>query len=97
MANQLNSNPIIIDTTTGGSWTGTKYVKEAKWIDDTGDMAADDILIMAVNCVTITAKVAAIDAGPSTTHWEFGPFDKGVPWNDLTVTIPHGALVIWIE
>jgi hypothetical protein len=97
MANQLYGNPVIIDATTNGSWTGTKYVKQAQWVDDAGDIAQDDVLIMVVNGVTITAKVAAIDANVSTTHWEFGPFDKGVPWKDLTVTIPHGALILWIE
>ena len=96
MANQLNANPIIIDATTGGLWTGTKYVKQAQWVDDAGDIAADDILIMVVNNTTITIKVPAIDAG-ATALWEFGPFERGIPWTDLTVTIPHGALVIWIE
>ena len=97
MANQKNGNPIIIDATTGGSWTGTKYVKQAQWVDDAGDIAADDVLIMVVNGTTITVKIPAIDANVSTTHWEFGPFNKGVPWKNLTVTIPHGALVLWIE
>jgi len=97
MANQLYGNPIIIDTSAGGLWTGIKYVKQAQWVDDTGDVAPNDVLIMAVNGTTITAKCPAIDTNVSTTHWEFGPFNKGVPWQDLTVTIPHGALIIWIE
>jgi len=97
MANQLYGNPVIIDATTGGSWSGVKYVKSAQWVDDAGDLAADDVLVMVVNGVTITVKIAAIDATASTTHWTFGPFDRGIPWQDLTVTIPRGALVLWIE
>jgi len=97
MANSLYTNPITVDTTDTTLWSGTKYVKEAKWIDDAGDIAADDILIITVNGATITAKVAAIDAGPSTTHWEFGPFDRGVPWDTVGVTVPHGLVTIWIE
>ena len=97
MANQANGNPIVFDASTGASWTGIKYVKQVQWLDDAGDIAANDILIIVVNGVTITAKVAAIDTTVSTTHYTFGPFDKGVPWQDVTVTIPHGALVIWVE
>lgn len=105
MANSYYTNPIVLDTTdtTVDGWTPvagksvTKYVKLAQWIDDAGDIAADDILILTVNGTTITAKVAAIDTTVSTTHWQFGPFDKGVPWTDLGATIPHGILVIWLE
>jgi len=97
MANSLGTNPITVDTTDTTLWSDTKYVKEAKWIDDAGDIAADDILIITVNGATITAKVAAIDAGPSTTHWEFGPFDKGIPWSDVGITVPHGLVTIWLE
>jgi len=96
MANQLYGNPVIIDTTTGGSWTGTKFVRFAQWVDDAGDVAADDVLVMVVNGVTVTVKIAAIDATDSTTYWTFGPFESGIAWKDLTVTIPHGALVIWL-
>ena len=96
MANQLYGNPVIIDASTGGLWTGTKYVKQVQWVDDAGDITADDILVIVVNGVTITRKVIA-GALLESGYQIFGPFDKGVPWNDLTVTIPHGALVIWIE
>lgn len=97
MANSLNTNPITVDTTDATLWSGTKFVKLVQWIDDAGDVAADDILIITVNGATITAKIAAIDATESTTYWQFGPFDKGVPWSGVGVTIPHGLLVIWIE
>ena len=96
MANQTNSNPIVYDASSGATWSGVKYVKEVQWVDDAGDITADDILIIVVNGVTITRKVIAgslLESG----YQIFGPYDKGVPWQDVTVTIPHGALVIWVE
>ena len=96
MANQPYGNPIIFDASTGATWKGVKYVKQVQWVDDAGDIVADDILIILVNGVTITRKVIAgalLESGYNI----FGPFDKGVPWQDVTVTIPHGALVIWVE
>lgn len=97
MANNLYSNPITVDTTDTTLWSGIKYVKLAQWLDDAGDIAQDDIFILTVNGATITAKVADIDDTESTTHWQFGPFDKGVPWQDVGATVPHGLLVIWLE
>lgn len=97
MANSEYTNPITVDTTDTTLWSGIKYVKLVQWIDDAGDIAADDILIITVNGATITAKVAAIDTTVSTTHWQFGPFDKGVPWSNVGATVPHGLLVIWLE
>ena len=97
MANSLGTNPITVDTTDTTLWEGVQCVKSVQWVDDAGDIAADDILIITVNGTTITAKVAAIDTTVSTTHWEFGPFDKGIPWDTVGVTIPHGLLTIWVE
>jgi hypothetical protein len=97
MANQTGSNPEIYDTTTGAGWTGTRFVKSVQIVDDAGDIAADDIFIIVVNGTTLTVKVPAIDANVSTTHWEFGPFNKGIPWRDVTMTIPHGAVIVWYD
>uniref|UniRef100_A0A6M3XJJ7 Uncharacterized protein n=1 Tax=viral metagenome TaxID=1070528 RepID=A0A6M3XJJ7_9ZZZZ len=97
MGNNLVGNPITVDTTAASLWTGTKYVKQAQWLDDAGDIAASDVLIITVNNATITVMVAAVGATVSTTRWQFGPFDKGVPWTNIGVTIPHGLLIIWIE
>jgi len=96
MANKLYGNPIIMDNTTGATWSGIKYVKEVQWLDDAGDIANNDILIIAVNGVTITRKVLTATLLESG-YQIFGPYDKGIPWQDVTVTIPHGALVIWVE
>ena len=97
MANSLGTNPITVDTTDTTLWSGNKYVKSVQWVDDTGDIVADDVLIITVNNTTITAKVPAIDANVSTTHWEFGPFNSGITWTDVGVTIPHGLLIIWVD
>lgn len=96
MANQTTGNPIVFDNTTGANWSGVKYVKQVQWLDDAGDIAADDILIIVVNGVTITRKVIA-GALLESGYQIFGPFDKGVPWQDVTITVPHGAVVIWLE
>ena len=96
MANSLGTNPITVDTTDTTLWSDTKYVKEVKWLDDAGDIAADDILIITVNGATITRKVIAgalIESG----YQVFGPFDKGVPWSDVGITVPHGLVTIWLE
>ena len=95
MANQTTGNPLVFDTS-GAAWTGTKFVKFAQIVDDAGDVAADDIFIIVVNGTTVTVKVPAIDTNVSTTHWQFGPFERGVPWTDVTLTIPHGAVHIWL-
>ena len=96
MANQLYGNPIVFDTS-GVAWSGMKYVKQAQWVDDAGDIEQDSTCVILVNGTTITAQVADIDTTASTTHWQLGPFNKGVPWEDVTITISHGAVIIWIE
>ena len=97
MANSLGTNPITVDTTDTTLWDKTKYIKSIQWVDDAGDIAADDVLIITVNGTSITVKIPAIDANVSTTHWELGPFNNGIPWSNVGVTIPHGLLIIWIE
>ena len=97
MGNSLYTNPIVVDTTDTTLWSGTKFVKQAQWVDDAGDIAADDIFILTVNGATVTAKVAAIDTTESTTHYSVGPFDRGMPWSDVGVTVPNGIFIIWLE
>ena len=96
MANKIDSNPIVVDTTDTTLWSGTKLVKFAQWVDDAGDIAQDDIFILLVNGVTVTAKVADIDNTESATHYSVGPFARGMPWSDVGVTVPHGIFIIWL-
>ena len=96
MSNSLGTNPITVDTTDTTLWSGTKYVRQAQWLDDAGDIAANDIFILTIDGATVTAKVAAIDNTESTTHFNIGPFEPPVPWSDVGVTVPNGLFVIWL-
>jgi len=89
-------NPIVVDATDTTLWSGTKYVRQAQWIDDAGDLATDDSLVLLVNGATVTAKIAAIDTTVSTTHYSVGPFNPPMPWSNVGVTLPRGIFVIWI-
>jgi hypothetical protein len=95
MGNSLNTNPVVVDTT-ATAWSGTKYVRQAQWIDDAGDIAQNDILILEFNGATVTAWVGDIDNTESTTHFNIGPFEPPMPWSDLVVTVPHGIFVVWL-
>ena len=49
MANSLNTNPIYIDSTTGGTKAGQLHIKAIVWVSDEGsnlDIAADDDLLI---------------------------------------------------
>ena len=39
----LGHNPIVVDATDTTLWSGTKYVRQAQWIDDAGDLVTDDV------------------------------------------------------
>jgi hypothetical protein len=101
MANFLNSNPIRIDNTTGGSWTGTKFVTLIQWVDLNEDIADSDMLLMTINGVPVEAEIQ-IDAddlslGGGAVAWEIGPFSRGVPMTDVTVTTLDGGVVyFWL-
>ena len=97
MANQLNSNPAVFDTT--GSLTGLKYIREIQWIDDSGNVANGEDLVLTINGVTVTRKVQMGSlVAPEGLHYHAGPFNPGIPVTDFTVTtIDNGILVVWLD
>jgi hypothetical protein len=93
----LNTNPIVVDATDTTLWSGAKLVRQAQWIDDAGDLIANDEIVITLNGTTITYRIAAIDNTVSTTHCNIGPFNRGMVWEDVGVTLPRGIFVIWLE
>ena len=98
MANATKARLIKYDTVTGASWTGTKYVWQAQWIDDAGDIADGDTLAFTVNGVSLSMTLQAGGFGtPAGTVWNVGPFGRPHAWDDFTLsTLTHGALWIWL-
>jgi hypothetical protein len=102
MANNLNSNPIYLDSTTGATWSGDKNVLLFQWVDDNADVAASDTCVFTVNGVTLTIapqiEVTANYGALGPVIYQIGPFTRGVPWTDFTLSaIGHGAVHIWVE
>lgn len=97
MANQTTTNPIIYDTTTGASWTGSREVMQAQWVDDNADIADNATLAFTVNGATVTVKVQR-GATPDSAGvlYGVGPFPKAMEWNAFTLsTMTAGAFIIW--
>jgi hypothetical protein len=97
MSNQLTSNPIIFDAAASAS--GTYLVRQIQWVDDAADIADDDDLVLTINGVTFTHKIAlAANTVNNTVVYQAGPFNPGIRVIDFTVTtIDHGILVVWID
>lgn len=101
MANFLNSNPIRIDNTTGGSWTGTKFVTLIQWVDLNEDIADGDMLLMTINGVPVEAEIqveATLHVTGGAVIWSIGPFPNAVPMKDVVVTtLDSGVVYFWLE
>jgi len=102
MANQTAGNPLTYDSTTGATWSGTKYVREFQWINDAKDIADGDSCVIVVNGVTLTAAidvdVTANFGVNNAAVWTIGPFNPGIPWSDFTMsTLSHGVVHIWLD
>lgn len=100
MANNLNSNPLFVDTA-ATLWTESpKYVKLIQWVDDVGDMTDNDDCILTINGVALTGRIQRpTDVGFShTVKWQIGPFNPGIPVSTFIVTtIDSGVIHIWLE
>ena len=102
MANALYSNPIRIDSTTAGSWSGMKSVRLIQWVDLNEDIADGDELVMTINGTTVQCEIQ-IDAddvslGGGAVAWNIGPFNPGIPVQDFAVTTLDGGVVyVWID
>jgi hypothetical protein len=81
-----------------------------QWIDDAGDIADDDDIVLTINGVALTGKVqigttaggAAVEAvTPNVGNivvWQIGPFNPGIHVTGLVVTtIDHGAVHVWYD
>lgn len=102
MANSTTTNPLRYDTTTGASWTGTKFVRLIQWVDDNEDLADGDGLSMTINGCTVDAEVQLeVTAnfgvvGPEL--WSIGPFNPGIAVKDFAITVlDHGAVYVWVD
>lgn len=95
MANNLNSNPIFIDTNLSAT-TIDKAVQAIQWIDDNDDIADGDNVVMVINGVSV-----AIDADDisSTSPLPYSvEFTKPVHIDTITVTLTagHGVVLLWL-
>lgn len=96
MANQVSGNPIVMDT--AATLSGRTTIRQIQWVDDAADIADDDDLVLKMNGVTITGKVAltANELG-TLVLYQAGPFNPGIDVEDFqVVTIDHGSLVVWL-
>ena len=99
MANDLTGRIKYIDT--GGATsavTGLRKIRLIQWIDDAGDMADDDDLVLVLGQTTITTKInIGSDVGKiGPVMLEIGPFNPGFKVDGYSVTtIDKGVLFIW--
>ena len=96
MANQMDGNPLVIDTAVSDN--KMRFIKAIQWISDAGDFVDGDSLTIKLNGVsfTVTLDRAATPVGPGTA-WEVGPFSPPFAANDSAVTtIDRGAVLVWL-
>jgi hypothetical protein len=100
MANNLNANPIFLDTVGATSaWTKPKLVRKFQWVNATGDIADGDTCVMVVNGVTMTGYVERpTDVGFQTpVLWEIDFGSDGITWGDFSLTtMGVGHIYIWL-
>ena len=100
MGNDLNGNPMYVDTA-AALWTAgyPKSVRLIQWIDDAADIVDDDDLALAINGITFTGKIQlTANTLNNICVWQLGPFNPGMPVQSFTVTtIDHGILYIWFD
>ena len=94
--NETSGNPITIDTE-DAIWTSNKYVQLIQWIDNAAAIANNNTLVLAINGVTVTAKIAmTADTINNAVVWSM-QFAPPMRIETFTVTtIDNGLLVIWI-
>jgi hypothetical protein len=101
MADNVNTNPILI-TEAGTVWAGKqKRLILAQWIDDNEDIADSSTLVLTINGVVLTT-IVQLDADDvsfkGAVVWQIGPFSRGIPLDSFVVTtMAEGHLHIWHE
>jgi hypothetical protein len=99
MANVMTDKIKQIDT--GGATsaqTGLRRIRLIQWIDDAGDIADADDLVIVLGGITISMKAnIGSDVGrQDNVVWQAGPFNPGFSVSGYSVTtIDHGVLYIW--
>ena len=101
MANNLTSNPILIDTASGSTLTGLYQIQQIQWIDDNADIVSTDDLNFTLNGVTVNIRVKR-DNTAASIDWNgilynAGPFAKPILARDFVVNaVDNGAVLIWL-
>ena len=94
MANNLNSNPLFIDTNLAAT-SIQKKVQAIQWIDDNDDIADGDNVVIAMNESTITLDADDISAtSPLPYSVEFAA-PVYVETLAVTLTSGHGVVLVW--
>jgi len=99
MGNSTTSNPMVLDTD-ATIWTGkTKWIREIQWVDDAGDVADDDTVVMVINDATVTLKYQMEADISSISVWRAGPFNPGIPVSHFQVSTKptHGVILVWLS
>ena len=102
MAIHTTSNPLRYDTTTGASWSGTKFVRLIQWVDINEDIADGDTCAMTINGVVVESEIQVESTANYGTIgaviWNIGPFNPGVPITNFSVdTLDSGVVYVWID
>jgi len=96
MANALTGNPIRIESA-AAIWTTMKYVQLIQWIDNAADLTDDDDIVLAINGVVVTGKIAlAANTINNLVVWEMA-FNPPMRVEKFTVTtLDSGNLIVWL-
>lgn len=97
MANSIATNPKTFDTAGATSVIGSPFrCQLIQWIDDAADIADDDDLVIVINGVTITGKIALTANEVGNLAVYEAQFPLGLSINTFSVTtIDHGTLILW--
>jgi len=105
MANQINSNPIVIDTTNTtviASGATTRSLRLIQWVDDDANIANASTLGITINGVSLTFTAAmettANYGQVPLVAWQVGPFNPGINVSHLVVDdMAEGNIHIWFN
>lgn len=99
MANNLNSNPMYVDTAAVVlAGPSVSKIRAIQWIDDNADIADNADLDITFNTTTFHVKIqrATTPSGEGGTIYEMGSFNPGIPCGYLQVNIiDAGIVLIW--
>lgn len=104
MANQINSNPIVVDTaaTIIAQGATTRSLRLIQWVDDDANIVSGSTLGITINGVTLTfttlMETTANYGQVPLVAWQAGPFSPGINVNHLVVDdMDEGNIHIWFN